>query len=95
MPELRSILVTDRPHPDSSSGVHVHGAIVYEHRFFRGSLGHLKSPVEDRFVRFSDPQEARAEKDVEIVSQTEPADAVQVQFQRLVIERRQQIPFRL
>src|SRR5271167_2961009 len=89
--QLRRVLMMNHVHAQSSGVFQVQRAVVNKHAFFRGPLGYFERDTENRFLRFTRVQVTGAEKSGEVFSQMKCLDAILVQFQRLVVNGRNQV----
>jgi hypothetical protein len=74
-------------HAQAPRILQIHGAVVNENALLRGFLRYFQGNSKDGFLRFSRMDIAGAEKCLEVATEIELCNAVIVQFQRLVVDR--------
>src|SRR5208282_2806771 len=89
--KLRQILVLDRVHSQFPRALEIQSAIVDQDALAGLALRDLERELVNSRVRLAHPKIAGTEERLEIIAQLEFLDAVFVDFERFVVQRRHQV----
>ena len=91
LPQLLDVLELNWVHPHFLRALEIQPAIVNHRALVRRRLRDFQRQAVDSTIRFAHAQIARTEKHFKIIAQLEGTDAVVVDLERLVVERRRKI----
>src|SRR5260370_9989541 len=91
LPQLRRAFVMNRVHAQAPRIFQVQRPVVDEPELLPWALSALQRDEKNRFLRLARVQITRAEKHLEVSSQSKRFDAVFVQLQRFVVDRADKI----
>src|SRR5712692_3240823 len=84
----------NRAHAQRARALQVQLPVVNEDALLGSALRHLQRNTIDGFIRFSDAEKTGAEKSGEVFAETELLNAIEIQLQRLVVDRGQEVALR-
>src|SRR5258706_9199337 len=91
--QLHCILEVNRVQTQCARTLEVHFAVIDKYAFVGCALRDVQDQAIDSFIRFPQTQKTGTEKHLEVFTQIEMLDSIEIQFQHFIVEGGHEVLF--